>query len=214
MRLRASRVLVALALLSLAANVFLLLERQPNHGEESVRHDGTPPQHTETQLSKESGTPARVQGCEQELSVARECQQEVARLRTELAEAAKRSGTATAEQQPDPGNATQSTRVLPTAEEFARNQPNPSLEQVLAPELQRTLSSDPRRSYTLQCRGTICRVELMTVPDDETWALELQQEGAFGKYIEAMSLKWAKPVYDPRSDKWFTRHEALFTARP
>jgi len=203
MRLRASRVLVALALLSLVANVFLLLERQPNHGEESVRHDGTPPQQ-----------PARVQGCEQELSVARECQQEVARLRTELAEAAKRSGTATAEQQPDPGNATQSTRVLPTAEEFARNQPNPSTEQVLAPELQRTLSSDPRRSYTLQCRGTICRVELMTVPDDETWALELQQEGAFGRYIEAMSLKWAKPVYDPRSDKWFTRHEALFTARP
>jgi len=206
MRLRASRVLVGLALLGLAANVILLLERQPNHGEESVRHDGSPPQHTET--------PARVQGCEQELSAVRECQQEVARLRTELAEAAKRSGTATAEQQPDPGNATQSTRVLPTAEEFARNQPNPSLEQVLAPELQRTLSSDPRRSYTLQCRGTICRVELMTVPNDETWALELQQEGAFGKYIEAMSLKWAKPVYDPRSDKWFTRHEALFTARP
>ena len=88
------------------------------------------------------------------------------------------------------------------------------LGQVLAPELQRTLGSDPRRSYTLQCRGTICRVELMTVPDDETWALELQQEGGLGKYMEAVSLKWARPVYDPRSDKWVTRHEALFTARP
>ena len=72
MRLHPSRVLVGLALLlSLAANVFLLLERQPNHGEESLRHD----------------EPERVQGCEQELSVARECQQEVARMRTELAEA-------------------------------------------------------------------------------------------------------------------------------
>ena len=206
MRLRASRVLVGLALLSLAANVLLLLERQPNQGEESPRHDGTPPQHTET--------PPRVQSCDGELSAVRECQQEVAHLRTELAAAAKRSGTAMAEQQPDPGNATQSTRALPTAEDFARNQPNPSLEQVLAPELQRTLGSDPRRSYTLQCRGTVCRVELMTVPDDETWALELQQEGGLGKYMEAVSLKWAKPVYDPRSDRWFTRHEALFTARP
>ena len=198
MRLRASRVLVGLGLLSLAANVFLLLERQSNHVEDSLQHD----------------EPERVQSCDQELSAVRECQQEVARMRTQLAEAAKRSSTATAEQQPDPGNATQSPRALPTAEEFARNQPNPPLEQVLAPELQRTLGSDPRRSYTLQCRGTICRVELMTVPDDETWALELQQEGGLGKYMEAVSLKWARPVYDPRSDKWFTRHEALFTARP
>src|SRR5262245_45124697 len=99
MRLRAWRVLVGLALLSLAANVFLLLERQPNHGEETLRHDGNPKENA-TPHPLPPQQPARVQGCEQELSAVRECQQEVARLRTELAEAAKRSGTATAEQQP------------------------------------------------------------------------------------------------------------------
>jgi hypothetical protein len=53
----------------------------------------------------------------------------------------------------------------------------------------------------------------MTVPDDETWARALQQEGAFSKYVESMSLKFANPVFDPVSGKWLTRNEALFRAR-
>ena len=143
--------------------------------------------------------------------------QEVARIRTQLADALKPDRAATPEQFPGNKANVSDARVpagtLVTAEEFMRSQVNPSLERELEPEVQRILSSKPNRWHTLQCRGAICRIELTTFADDESWMLELQHDESLRKYTESISLRVGSPTLDPGSDRWLTQSSVLFRVR-
>jgi hypothetical protein len=188
-QLRQSGTLLSIGLmLSLSANVFLLLRTQAPGERDSVGLDRTGPQETVMPsqgtmpiVRPQSPVPAwRVPDCKQELLAVQNCQQELARMRTQLADALKPAGAATPEQLPGNQANVSDARVpagtLPNAEEFVRGQLNPSVERELEPELQRILSSKPNRLHTLQCRGAICRIELTTFADDQSWMLELQHD--------------------------------------
>jgi hypothetical protein len=144
---------------------------------------------------------------------AQNCQQELARMRTQLADALKPAGAATPEQLPGNQANLSDARVPadtpPTAEEFVRGQLNPSLERELDPELQRILGSKPNRWHALQCRGAICRMELTTFADDQSWMQELQDDESLRKYTNSISLKVGSPKLDPGSDKWLAQSSVL-----
>src|SRR5262249_36455475 len=88
-------------------------------------------------------------------------------------------------------------------QQFQNGESNPALEKHLEPDLARALKTDEnKREYTLECRGRICRLELLTSENDRDWQMALQQD--LRKHIAGVMFAGRTPTTDP------VTKEALF----
>jgi hypothetical protein len=104
-------------------------------------------------------------------------------------------------------------RSRPLDEQFARAGRDRAAEAEVAPLFDELLGADTQRlQHTLECRGRICRLEVLTRDgdaDDESWMHRLQTDDRFRRRFNAMSFTTGAPKTDPVTRQMLWNHTAL-----
>ncbi|MBI5068935.1 MAG: hypothetical protein HZB56_11915 [Deltaproteobacteria bacterium] len=103
-------------------------------------------------------------------------------------------------------------RALPLHERFEKSTGGPEAEARIRQDLEHALRAADVRAWSLACRGSVCRLEILT-SDDRSWQQPFQGDADFRRWVRGLQLAVGTPRTDPLSGETYVESQIHLEVR-